>query len=120
VRCPPFFTWFHFPGVDIWRRLVQHVAGPGRLDVHRVHPQPVRHLAGPLRGRDEAHNVPQHHVPLEGQNADRRSVGPQFRDLLPAPCGVEGQPGKWCLDRKRVFRSALALLLFYNLLSRRS
>ena len=39
------------PPVDFRRALVLGMAGRRRLDVHRVHPQPVRHQPGPLSGR---------------------------------------------------------------------
>lgn len=78
-------------GVDIWRHVVQHLAGGRRVDVHGIDPEPLRHLAGPVRGGHQAYNLPQHNVPLEGQDADRRPLGAQLRHLLSSAGRVEGR-----------------------------
>lgn len=59
-------------GVDFWRRVVLHLAGCGRLDVHGLHLEPVRHLSGPLRGSNASSHVPQHHVLRQGEASNRR------------------------------------------------
>lgn len=84
-----------FPGVVVRRHVVHHLAGGGRVDVHGVHPEPVRHLTGPLPGGHAARLVPLDHELGPRQASDRRSVGFVLLHLLPAAGRVEGPQGRF-------------------------
>lgn len=88
-------------GLDIRGRLVQHVVSVGRLDVHGIHPELVRHFSGPLRCSHEAHNVPQHHVSFQSQAPNRWPLGAQFCHLLSTTGRLERHKGK--LDATHLF-----------------
>lgn len=64
--------------------MVPDLAGRRRLDVHRLHSEPVRHLAGPLRGSDASGHLSQHHVNEARQNAGRWRVDSVVCNLLSA------------------------------------
>lgn len=78
--------------------MVQHVVGIGCMDVHRLHIELVRDLAGPICRRHEAHNVPQHHVSSPCQATHRRPLGALIRYLLPTAGRLEGYAGNQALD----------------------
>lgn len=53
--------------VDFQQDLVPRLAGVGRVDLHRVHTEPVRHKCRPLCCRHEAGQVPLHNDAAQGQ-----------------------------------------------------
>lgn len=71
------------------------MAGRRRVDVYRVHSEPLRHIAGPLRGCYQAGQLPQHHEQKAGEGADSWSLGAVVRHLFPTAGRVEGQESKF-------------------------
>lgn len=57
---------------------------------HRLHPQPVRHLAGPLLGHHGPLHVPDPHESPEGVSPDSRRLGVFRRHFLPGDPLVAG------------------------------
>lgn len=45
-------------GVDLWGPVVLSVARRRRVDVYRLHPEPLRHLPRPVRGRHPTRHLP--------------------------------------------------------------
>lgn len=72
------------PGMDLRRAMVPDLAGARRLDVHGVHSEPLRHLAGPLCGGDAARHLSEHHVDEARQAAGARRLGAVVRHLSAA------------------------------------
>lgn len=79
--------------MDIRQRVVFGMAGRRRVDVHRFHSEPVRHIPGPLRGGDAARELPFHHEQATSQGADSGPVGAVVCHMFPTPGRVEGQEG---------------------------
>lgn len=70
------------------------LAGRGRVDVHCLDTEPVRHLPGPVRRRYPTGHLSEHHVYQARQIAHRWAVGVIVRYLFPAAGRVEGAESK--------------------------
>lgn len=78
-----------FADMGVRRSVVQDLASRGRLDVHRLHSELVRHLAGPVCGRHAAGHLSEHHVDEARQIAGGRCMGVVVCDLFSAAGGAE-------------------------------
>lgn len=80
--------------MDVWRCLVQHLAGRRRLDVHSINFEPVRDILGQISRSDQAYILPNPDVPLQGKALDSGNLAAELLHLPAPPRGVEGQQGK--------------------------
>jgi len=78
--------------VAVRRLPVLRVAGRGRVDVHGQHPEPMRHIAGPVPGRHPAGAIsePNDQFPCQGAGGDR--VGAELRHMPAAVGRLAGHP----------------------------
>lgn len=84
---------FPLAGLDIRRLVVSHLAGRGRLDVHRQHTEPVRHLVRPVRGSYATRHLSEHHVHHQSQIVDCGHLGAVLCHLFSAVGRLEGSHG---------------------------
>jgi len=78
--------------VAVRRLPVLRVAGRGRVDVHGQHPEPVRHIAGPVPGRHPAGAVPKPNDQFPGQGAGGNRMGAELRHMPTAVGRLAGHP----------------------------
>lgn len=71
-------------------RLLQHLGSGGRALLHRVHPQPLPHLRGPVHRREALPQVPEHHDRAQGRGGAARGVGVVHGHLRGTAAGMEG------------------------------
>jgi len=68
---------------------VSHLAGSGRVDVHRFHLQPGRNQHRPLHSGQSTDPIRQSHVSRARQTTHRRRLDSLVRHLLPAAYRLE-------------------------------